>query len=123
MACRPRVSVFMFGPKEDCKIYLSSADLMTRNLDKRIEIAWPVEDKDVKGQVLDYIDTCLADTVKLRELKSNKKWTGLGVLTRGKNGKAAFNAQEALIEDAAKRSAASERAHKAAKASKKRKRK
>ncbi len=113
--------IFMFGPKDNCKVYLSSADLMTRNLDKRIEIAWPVEDDYVKGQVLEYIDTCLADTVKLRELKSNKKWTGLGVLTRGKNGKRPFNAQEYLIADAAKRSAAASRIRKASKGKKKRK--
>lgn len=113
--------IFVFGPREDCKVYLSSADLMTRNLDKRIEIAWPVEDDYVKGQVLEYIDTCLADTVKLRELKSNKKWTGLGALTRGKNGKRPFNAQECLIADAAKRSAAATRVRKASKGKKKRK--
>lgn len=115
--------IFIFGPQDDCKVYLSSADLMTRNLDKRIEIAWPVEDNNVKAEVLNYVNTCLADTVKLRELKSNRKWTGLGILTRGKNGKPAFNAQEALIADAAKRSKQAERAAKAAKASKKHKRK
>ncbi len=115
--------IFMFGPKDNCKVYLSSADLMTRNLDKRIEIAWPVEDDFVKGQVLEYIDTCLADTVKLRELKSNKKWTGLGVLTRGKKGKRPFNAQECLIAEAAKRSEAASRVRKASKGTKKHKRK
>lgn len=115
--------IFMFGPREDCKVYLASADLMTRNLDKRIEIAWPVEDEAVKAEVLDYVDTCLSDTVKLRELKRDRTWTGLGVLTRGKNGKLAINAQEELIAEAAKRSRASERANKAAKASKKHKHK
>lgn len=108
--------IFMFGPRENCEIFLSSADLMTRNLDKRIEIAWPVEDESVKQQVLNYVDTCLADTVKLRELKNNRCWTGLGVLMRGKNGLPARNAQEELIADAAKRSKAAERANKAAKA-------
>ena len=34
--------IYGFGPREDMKVYLSSADLMTRNMDKRIEIAWPV---------------------------------------------------------------------------------
>lgn len=34
--------IYGFGPRDDCKLYLSSADLMTRNMDKRIEIAWPI---------------------------------------------------------------------------------
>ena len=94
--------IFMFGPRDNCKVFLSSADLMTRNLDKRIEIAWQVEDETCKGQVLDYIDACLSDTVKLRELKSNRRYTSLGALVRGKNAREPFNAQEHLIAQAAK---------------------
>ncbi|MBQ9067610.1 MAG: polyphosphate kinase 1, partial [Eggerthellaceae bacterium] len=107
--------IFIFGAQDNCKVFLSSADLMTRNLDKRIEIAWPVEDETVKQQVLDYVNTCLSDTVKLRELKRDRKWTGLGMLTRGKNGLPARNAQEELIAEAAKRSRAAERAAKTTK--------
>lgn len=113
--------IFAFGPRENCKVYLSSADLMTRNLDKRIEIAWPVEDDTVKAEVLDYVDTCLSDTVKLRELKRDRTWSGLGVLTRGKKGLPAVNAQEVLIEQAAKKSRAAEQRNKAAKKNKRRK--
>lgn len=98
--------IFCFGPRDNATVYLSSADLMTRNLDKRIEIAWPVEDKHCKEQVLHYIDTCLADTVKLRELKSNRRYTALGAFMRGKNARKPFNAQEALIVEAAEASAA-----------------
>ena len=97
--------IFCFGPREDCKVYLSSADLMTRNLDKRIEIAWPVESEEIKAQVFDYIDTCLADTIKLRELKRDRTFTALGARTRGKNKKPAYNAQEELIKKAAQKSA------------------
>ena len=60
--------IYGFGPREDMKVYLSSADLMTRNMDKRIEIAWPVLSDDLREQVLGYLDTCMADTAKLREL-------------------------------------------------------
>ena len=107
--------IFMFGPRENCTVYLSSADLMTRNLEKRIEIAWPVEDEEAKRQVLDYVDTCLADTCKLRELKRTGRYTRPAALVRSKNAPAPFNAQEALIEQAAKASAAAERAAKAKK--------
>ena len=94
--------IFCFGPRENCEVYLSSADLMTRNLDKRIEVAWPVRDKACKDHVLDYIDTCLADTAKLRELKADRHYTALGALTRGKNARERFDAQAHLIEVSAK---------------------
>ncbi|WP_307982481.1 polyphosphate kinase 1, partial [uncultured Senegalimassilia sp.] len=63
--------IYGFGPREDIKIFLSSADLMTRNMEKRVEIAWPILDEGLRNQVLDYIDTCLRDTAKLRELKAD----------------------------------------------------
>ncbi len=69
--------IFCFGPKSDCKIYLSSADIMTRNMDKRIEIAWPILNKQLHDEVLGYLMTCMADTVKLRELLPDKSYTPL----------------------------------------------
>ena len=62
----------------DCKIYLSSADLMTRNMDKRIEIAWPVLNKELHDQIVAYLDTCMADTAKLRELFAERPLHALG---------------------------------------------
>ena len=63
--------IYGFGPRENIKIFLSSADLMTRNMEKRVEIAWPILDEGLRNQVLDYIATCLRDTAKLRELKAD----------------------------------------------------
>ena len=40
--------IYGFGPRDNMKVYLSSADLMTRNMDKRIEIAWPVLDSELR---------------------------------------------------------------------------
>ncbi len=74
--------IYGFGPHDDMKIYLSSADLMTRNMDKRIEIAWPLQDKALRDYVLNYIDACLADTVKLRELLPDKSYTPLGAFVK-----------------------------------------
>ena len=70
--------VYGFGPREDCKLYLSSADLMTRNMDKRVEIAWPVLDEKLRDRILSYIDVSLSDTAKLRELLPNRRYTPLG---------------------------------------------
>jgi polyphosphate kinase len=69
--------IYGFGVAENMEIYLSSADLMTRNMDKRVEIAWPVLDQELKDIVLDYLDVSLSDTAKLRMLESNLEYTPL----------------------------------------------
>ncbi len=70
--------IYCFGPRDNCRVYLSSADLMTRNMDKRIEIAWPVVDEELRDEILGYLTTCMADTAKLRELLPDKSYTPLG---------------------------------------------
>lgn len=90
--------VYVFGTQEECCVYLSSADLMTRNLDKRVEIAWPVLDPDLKEQVVDYFRTMLADTAKLRELLPDGSYTDLCCLVS--EGAKPFDAQDHLIKKA-----------------------
>ena len=70
--------IYCFGPRDDCEVYLSSADLMTRNLDKRIEIAWPVSSPEIREKILEYLDICMKDTAKLRECRPNCTYTPLG---------------------------------------------
>ena len=70
--------IYGFGPRTNMKIYLASADLMTRNMDKRVEIAWPVLDEKLRDRILSYIDVSLSDTAKLRELLPNRLYTPLG---------------------------------------------
>ena len=92
--------IYGFGAHDDMKLYLSSADLMTRNMDKRIEIAWPLEQgSDAHMRVMNYIDVSMRDTVKLRELLPNRSYTDLGALQ--KEGEEPFNSQEYLIEKTA----------------------
>lgn len=74
--------IYGFGPRSSCKIYLSSADLMTRNMDKRIEIAWPILDDTLREQVLGYLDISWSDTAKLRELLADGSYTPLGYFAR-----------------------------------------
>lgn len=104
--------IYMFGPKEHHTIYLSSADLMTRNMDKRVEIAWPVTDPDIASQVNHFMDVCLHDTEKLRELRPDGTYTELRHFARNADGEkiAPFNAQETLIREAAIKSATAARA-------------
>lgn len=102
--------IYCFGTPEDCTMFLSSADLMTRNLDKRVEIAWPIFNHEIKARIIDYLRTCMADTAKLRQLRPNLTYTPLGsfceVDDEG-NAMPAFDAQNALIESAGKAAKAS----------------
>jgi len=58
--------VFIFGNNGDSKIYISSADWMTRNLDYRVEVGCPIYDKDIKQELLDTFDISWKDNLKAR---------------------------------------------------------
>ena len=60
--------VYCFGRGEERKMYISSADLMTRNTDKRVEIAAPVLDNDIAEEILGILELMLADNVKAKKL-------------------------------------------------------
>lgn len=90
--------IYAFGVGDETTVFLSSADLMTRNLDKRVEIAWPVNDPALRARVLDYFTTMLSDTAKLRELQSDGTFTDLcAFVPEGRN---PFDAQDHLIKEA-----------------------
>jgi polyphosphate kinase len=59
--------IFYFHHNGEEKIFLSSADMMTRNLDKRVEILFPIFDGDIKIRVNRILANALADNVKARE--------------------------------------------------------
>ena len=67
----PRVYIFENGG--DKKVYISSADLMTRNLDNRVEVACPIYQEDLKKQILDTVQISLNDNVKSRLINLNKQ--------------------------------------------------
>lgn len=67
--------VFIFGNNGDPKIYISSADWMTRNLDNRVEVGCPIYDEDIKKELLDTFEISWSDNVKARvfnELQDNQ---------------------------------------------------
>ncbi|MGI6349927.1 MAG: polyphosphate kinase 1 [Eubacteriaceae bacterium] len=60
--------VYCFGTGEDAKLYISSADMMTRNIIRRVEVACPVLDPAIKEWLLSFLDLQLKDTAKARML-------------------------------------------------------
>ncbi len=66
--------IFCFGRGENSKVFISSADLMTRNTEKRIEIACPILDKAIKEKILHSLAIIWSDNTKAREMQRNKKY-------------------------------------------------
>ena len=58
--------IYRFGKGEDALLYISSADFMTRNMVRRVEIACPVEDKAARAKIFRITDALRKDNVKAR---------------------------------------------------------
>ncbi len=67
-----RIFYFYNGGREN--VYLSSADLMPRNLDRRVELLFPVEEKQMKERVIRILQITLEDNVKARLLNAEGKY-------------------------------------------------
>lgn len=80
------------------EVFLSSADLMTRNLSRRIELMFPILDKDLADRVTAIFDDLWKDNVKTRILQSDGTWA-----RANRRNQESFNAQESFIADATKR--------------------
>ena len=63
--------IFSFGTGVEQRIYIGSADMMTRNTEKRVEVACPVYDERIKSQLTRMLQIMLTDNVKARELQSD----------------------------------------------------
>lgn len=78
--------VFIFGDVGKESVYLSSADMMARNLDHRVEVGFPILDEEVKSEILDIIAIQLKDNTKAREINevNNNRYrkTGTKALNR-----------------------------------------
>ncbi len=58
--------IFYFENGGDARVYMGSADWMPRNLDRRVELVFPIEDERLKNRALEIIDLMLSDTVNTR---------------------------------------------------------
>ncbi len=68
--------IYIFGNNGKEVMYLSSGDLMSRNIDHRVEVAFPVLDDDVRQEIRDIVDFQLQDNVKSRDINklNNNKY-------------------------------------------------
>lgn len=92
--------IFIFGRAgKEQKIYIGSADYMSRNTIRRVEVAAPVEDERLKKRIREMFAVLMNDNVKARIMGSD------GVYTHAarKDGEAPLNAQEYFYEEAYKR--------------------
>lgn len=89
--------VYQFGQGEDSKVYISSADFMTRNIRHRMEVAIPIFDQDIKNRIIDFLDLMFSDDVKIRKLLANGEYTKVQNINN-------IDAQATLASQAQKRS-------------------
>ncbi len=87
--------IFWFHNDGREEIYMGSADWMPRNLDRRVEIMFPVEDERLMDQVRHILGTQLADNTKAHVLQASGKYEKID-----KRGKKLVNSQEQFCEEA-----------------------
>ncbi len=85
--------IFYFENDGYTEVYMGSADWMPRNLDRRVEILFPVEDTSLKEEVIHILETQLKDTVKAHLLMPDGNYEKID-----RRGKQRFNAQEYFCE-------------------------
>jgi polyphosphate kinase len=86
--------IYYFRNGADEEIYLGSADLMPRNIDRRVEVLFPLEGQELIQHVKDEIlSIYLADTIKARQMHSDGSY-----VRRPRANSTAMNSQSALID-------------------------
>ncbi|HLW44876.1 MAG TPA: polyphosphate kinase 1 [Acidimicrobiales bacterium] len=68
------------GPSLPLELYIGSADLMERNLDRRIEVLTPVRDRELQGRLLEILDLVFTDDVNAWALHADGNWERLRAL-------------------------------------------
>ena len=86
--------IYSFGAGAEQKLYISSADLMTRNMQRRVEVAVPIYAPHIRERINHILDVYFRDTAKARELKSD------GNYERFPDNKTGLSAQEQFMAEA-----------------------
>ncbi len=90
--------IYGFANAGDPQVYLSSADLMTRNLNRRVELLFPILQSDLRQEVFDIFATLWHDNVKTRVLLADRTYTRVD-----RRGLEQLDAQEDFMNQAAAR--------------------
>ncbi len=85
--------VYIFGKKEEQKIYISSTDLMTRNTERRIEVAAPILDSSIRKRIVEYMEIQWKDHVKGRKISATGQYEKMPLTDP------MINAQEYFIQE------------------------
>jgi polyphosphate kinase len=64
--------LYVFGSGDEAKVYISSADWMTRNIDTRVEVSCPIYSEDLKQEIIETFNICWNDNVKARIINENQ---------------------------------------------------
>lgn len=91
--------IYIFGKGKTAKIYISSADFMTRNTIRRVEVATPVYDDGIKERILRMFNTMLSDNVKARIMANDGNYYKKDVV----DGISRLNSQEYFYDDVVKK--------------------
>ena len=91
--------IYLFGTGERQRVYIASADFMTRNTLRRVEVAVPILDADLRDRLADMLQIMLRDNRQARELRPNGEY--VRVQSRGDP----LNAQEYFYQEAYRRAA------------------
>lgn len=90
--------IYIFGTGDRRRVYISSADFMTRNTERRVEVAAPLLDKSIADRAVDIFETMLRDNVKAREQDSDGNYHHV----QPKEGEPRLNSQIYFYEQAYK---------------------
>jgi polyphosphate kinase len=69
--------IYAFRRGAETRVLTGSADLMPRNLDSRVELVAPIEDENLRAELLDVLEHCFAENANAWELDSDGAWTRL----------------------------------------------
>jgi polyphosphate kinase len=90
--------IYIFGQGESQKVYIASADLMTRNTERRMEVALPILDPELKRILVNYVKAHMQDNVKGRRLTPELTYQKISLKKDGLK----LNIQEALMNEQAR---------------------
>lgn len=90
--------IYKFCCANDQKIFIGSADLMPRNLDKRVELIFPIDDENLKNRINDILNVMLNDTTNARIQSQSTEYLKIDM-----RGKEKLNSQGYFVKEAKQR--------------------